>query len=99
MGRKELIRNVKTATMEALTREYSGNLFCEINQIRYEYWEDNYDDERSVVELRYGRWEKDGKNNFEYTVELYDLDGKSYDYILGVIDTIIMVKEGMYQER
>lgn len=96
MGRKELIRNVKTAAMEALTRNYKGNLFCEINKICYEYWEDDYNDERCVIEIRYGRWEQDGKNNFEHTVELYDLDGKSYDYILGVIETVILVQDGVY---
>ena len=103
MENKVLISYVIDGTLNFLRREYRGldrEFYCEVENINYEYFEGDYDDAYVTVKCRCGRFKEDGDENynFEYnfTLNLGSVENKSADFIAGMIEVILSVKNDYY---
>ena len=103
MENKMLISYVIDGTLKFLRREYRGldrEFYCEVENINYEYSEGDYDDAYVTVKCRCGRFKEDGNKNynFEYnfTLDLGNAENKSADFIAGMIEVILSVKNDYY---
>lgn len=60
------VKALRNDLFKTLKRIYNGaGLYCEISAIRFNYdCVENYNDPFVEIDVRYGREEEDGKNNF-----------------------------------
>ena len=101
MENKVLINYIVDATLNFLRKEYAGldeEFYCEVENINYEYFEGDYDDEYISVKARCGRY-KEGEDdfyNFDYDFTLNDVKDKSADFIAGMVQVKIKLKMSYY---
>ncbi len=101
MENKVLISNIVDATLDFLRKQYRGlnrEFYCEIENINYEYFEGDYDDEYVSVKVRCGRYKEDEDDsyNFCYNFTLNDVKDKSADFIAGMVQVALSVKMDYY---
>ena len=102
MSNRELINYIIDATLNFLRKNYRGldsEFYCEIENINYSYIEGDYDDEYVTVKCRCGRYKEgttDNTYNFSYDFTLNGVKDKSADFIAGMVEVILSVKNDFY---
>lgn len=89
MNANKLVRKIDKIANVIMKKNYYGEgVYAEIAKITYDYFEGDYGDPICYVTIRFGRYEPEGKNNFDETARISINSGNNH-YLKGILEIVL----------
>lgn len=89
MSVNRLTKKIDKIANAIMKEVYCGEgIYAEVTEITYDYFEADYDDPICYVTIRFGRYEPEGKNNFNETARISIGSGNNR-YLKGILEVTL----------